>query len=153
MNNIGNITIERFAAFLDGNLPQEEMQHVADLIDSTPLYNDILGEVMSVDDTIDDMLSSGTDIFTETFPDVDVVLPEIPLPVNIDDDMVEVAAANHREPISIVAEASCSPVIDVMPDDGGEDSTMPTPFDINNSEDSVGMDTTESIDDNTIIEF
>ena len=95
MNNIGNITIERFAAFLDGNLPQEEMQHVADLIDSTPLYNDILGEVMSVDDTIDDMLSSGTDIFTETFPDVDVVLPEIPLPVNIDDDMVEVVAANH----------------------------------------------------------
>ena len=73
------ISIEQFAAFLDGNLPETEMQAVASAIDGNSDLTAILGEVMSVDETIDPLDGTTDFLAEETLPDEDdFILPDIP---------------------------------------------------------------------------
>ncbi|MGM9693629.1 MAG: hypothetical protein ACI3YC_01290 [Alloprevotella sp.] len=90
------ISIEQFAAFLDGNLPETEMQAVASAIDGNSDLTAILGEVMSVDETIAP-LDGTTDFFAEeTLSDEDdFILPDIPA-----------AAADTVEVVSVEPEAT-----------------------------------------------
>ena len=98
------ISIEQFAAFLDGNLPETEMQAVASAIDGNPDFTAILGEVLNVDDTINP-LDETTDFFAgETLPDEEnFVLPEIP---TVEAETVEVLPAEAEAPILKSAEPS-----------------------------------------------
>lgn len=96
------ISIEQFAAFLDGNLPEAEMQAVAAAIDGNPDFTAILGEVLNVDDAIAP-LDGSTDFFAEeTLPDEeDFILPEIPA---VEAETVEVLPAEAEAPILKSAE-------------------------------------------------
>ncbi|MBQ0020409.1 MAG: hypothetical protein KBT39_07810 [Bacteroidales bacterium] len=64
MNNIGDISVEQFAAFLDGNLAADEMQRVADAIDGYAALSDLLGDAMAVDDEV------------EALADLDAIVPD-----------------------------------------------------------------------------
>lgn len=96
------ISIEQFAAFLDGNLPEAEMQAVASAIDGNPDFTAILGEVLNVDEAIAP-LDGTTDFFDgETLPDEEnFVLPEIPA---VEAETVEVLPAEAEAPILKSAE-------------------------------------------------
>ena len=96
------ISIEQFAAFLDGNLPETEMQAVASAIDGNPDFTAILGEVLNVDEAIVP-LDGTTDFFDgETLPDEeDFILPEIPA---VEADTVEVLPAEAEATILKSAE-------------------------------------------------
>lgn len=48
-----HLSLEQFAAFLDGNLPEADMQAVASAIDADPASTAVLGKTMMVDDLAD----------------------------------------------------------------------------------------------------
>lgn len=73
-----NISIEQFAAFLDGNLKEEDMQSVAATIDVNKELSDILSEVMLVDESVD-LYANHLDMLQSEMPDMDFDLPVIPI--------------------------------------------------------------------------
>lgn len=94
-NTTNGLSIEQFAAFLDGNLPDDEMQIVADAIDGNKEYTEILGDVMQVDETVD-VYMSNPDTFQNELLDSDFDLPVIPVVPEVA-DIVELAAADSVE--------------------------------------------------------
>lgn len=94
-NTMNDISIEKFAAFLDGNLPDDEMQIVADAIDANKEYTEILNDVMQVDETVD-VYMSHPDAFQDELLDSDFDLPVIPV-VPEAADVVELVAADSAE--------------------------------------------------------
>ena len=72
-----NLTIEQFAAFLDGNLSDDDMQMVSATIDGSPEYAAILSDVMSVDDSIE-VMSGYDNILPDELQGMDFDLPIIP---------------------------------------------------------------------------
>lgn len=91
-----NISIEQYAAFLDGNLSEEDMQAVAMAIDSDKEYSDILGEAMHVDESVEVYMNRPED-WQDEILDTDFDLPVVPLPVDAA-DVVELSVANPAEP-------------------------------------------------------
>ena len=73
---MNDISIESFAAFLDGNLSEDEMQRVADYIDADNDCSDILKDVMRVDQRTD-FYTSHPELLTNEMPGMDIELPEI----------------------------------------------------------------------------
>lgn len=151
MNNTGNISIEKFAAFLDGNLPEDEMLSIETAIDGNTEYTDILGEAMSVDDSVNMMLPQA-DYQAEPFADMDIVLPAIPLPDVTDDVEVELVVSDPSALPHVAAAAADSPVMAIA-DDDGDGEPAPTPFGINPDDTIGGMGETAAIDDNPFIDF
>lgn len=93
---MNNLSIEKFAAFLDGNLPEDEMQAVASLIDANEDYSAMLDDVMTIDDSLD-MLSDQDDLVPAELLEMDFDLPEI--------------AVSDADSVSLF----------MMPEDGGDD--------------------------------
>lgn len=93
---LNDISIEQFAAFLDGNLSEEDMQSVSSIIDADKEYSDILGDVMHIDDTVD-TYTSMPDAYAEAIPDMDFDLPLIPVASVAEEDTVELQFANAPE--------------------------------------------------------
>lgn len=73
------ISIEQFAAFLDGNLPEADLQAVAAAIDADPELTSVLGDILQVDEAsepLDGMLAAVPDeLLTD---EAAFCLPEIP---------------------------------------------------------------------------
>lgn len=67
-NNIFPVSIEKFAAYLDGNLSADEMQKISSCINS----NEHLGNIVEISDTIDEDIVS---IIGTELPEVDIPLP------------------------------------------------------------------------------
>lgn len=148
MNSIGNISIEKFAAFLDGNLPDDEMQGMETAIGESALYTDILGEVMEVDDTVELLTANGDDLAALS-ADTDLALPEIPLPEDMDEVAVEQVVANPFEPLPVAAVAADSAAAE-MPD--GVVTSVTSVSGIIPEEELGGADEAANIDDNGFIE-
>lgn len=85
MNNIGDISVEQFAAFLDGNLAADEMQRVADAIDGDAALSDLLGDAMAVDDEVE-ALADLEAIVPNELLSMDFELPDVIDAMPIDDD-------------------------------------------------------------------
>lgn len=70
------ISIEKFAAYLEGNLPENEMLHVSLLIES----NDDMRQIMQINDFVDEAMEAN-DFIDMDLPDgimaVDFELPDI----------------------------------------------------------------------------
>lgn len=94
-----NISIEQFAAFLDGNLPEDELQVVEAAIDSQKVYSDILGEVMQVDDSIAESMDQSA-ICPDMLSDIDFELPIVPEFV-LPSDVVELTNLNDSESVAV----------------------------------------------------
>lgn len=73
---LDNLSIERFAAFLDGNLNEEDMQEVATAIDSSNEFSDILRETMQIDELVDSY-ESHPELLQNEVLDTDFDLPVI----------------------------------------------------------------------------
>ncbi len=93
LNN--NLTIEQFAAFLDGNLPEKEMELVSSAIESTKAYSDVLSEVMLVDDTVDEYMNQ-PDATSEVLMDMDFDLPIVPEMAD-SSDLIELTTIVNQE--------------------------------------------------------
>lgn len=85
MNNIGDISVEQFAAFLDGNLAADVMQRVADAIDGDAALSDLLGDAMAVDDEVE-ALADLEAIVPDELLNLDFDLPDVIDAMPIDDD-------------------------------------------------------------------
>ena len=94
-DNMNNISIEQFAAFLDGNLPVAEMEETAMAIDSSEEYSGILGEVMHVDDSVEAYMNQ-PEILQDEIPVTDFDLPVVPVLAGISDS-VELSVVNTEE--------------------------------------------------------
>lgn len=132
---LDNLSIERFAAFLDGNLNEEDMQEVAAAIDSSNEFTDILSEVMQVDECVD-LYTSQPDMLQSESLDIDFDLPVIPVfsespeemelsVVNSDNSTIELRQ-NDDIQLSIAADqieptATVQNVVDQMQASGYDD--------------------------------
>lgn len=102
---INDISIEEFAAFLDGNLPENEMDAMADIIDADENYSSIISDSMDIDQYVEFL---GDDIYNSMdFDNLDIELPTIP-----DSDDVElVEVINISDDIEIIDVAAAEEVI------------------------------------------
>lgn len=66
------ISVEKLAAFLDGNLPDEEMKRISGLINE----DDVLRAVVDVSDSIEDTIASGGELLPDYSVD-EIVIPDI----------------------------------------------------------------------------
>lgn len=98
---MNGITIEQFAAFLDGNLSNDDMQIVSDAIDVNKDYSAILSDVMEVNDTTD-VYSAQQDFLLSEMPGMDYDLPVLPISLD-SQDTVELTPVNPAEPLTIEA--------------------------------------------------
>ena len=85
MNNIGDISVEQFAAFLDGNLAADEMQRVADAIDGDAALSDLLSDAMAVDDEVE-ALTDLEAVVPDELLSMDFELPDVVDVQPLDDD-------------------------------------------------------------------
>ncbi|MCQ2078051.1 MAG: hypothetical protein MJZ20_13675 [Bacteroidaceae bacterium] len=89
-----DISIEKFAAFLDGNLQDEDMQEIVLAIDSNKEYSDILDDVIHVDDSVE-IYTNQPDILQNEIFEQDFDLPVIPSLLDTS-DAVELSIANSE---------------------------------------------------------
>lgn len=86
------VSMELFAAFLDGNLADDDMRRVAAAIDADPDLSHIVGEAMRVDDSVV-MMRCQPDGWQHEVPDADFDLPVVPSFAAVD-GVVDLAVAN-----------------------------------------------------------
>ena len=73
------ISIEQFAAFLDGNLPEVDLQAVAAAIDADPELTSVLGDILQVDEASEPLDGMPAAVPDELLTDeAAFCLPEIP---------------------------------------------------------------------------
>ena len=75
--DMNHLSLEQFAAFLDGNLSEADMQAVASAIDADPASSTVLGKTMMVDD-LADWYAGQPEVMAETLAaEGDFVLPDL----------------------------------------------------------------------------
>lgn len=94
---INGISIEEFAAFLDGNLSNDDMRKVGDAIDANKEYSVIMSDVMEVNDSVE-VYSTQQDTLSAEIPDVDYNLPELPISLS-SQDTVDLVPVQSAEPV------------------------------------------------------
>lgn len=106
------VSIEKFAAFLDGNLPANEMQEISSLVSSDADLQNILEISDRVDDMVEVQINSSTEL-PEEFQEDLFSLPTIP-DIGIPD-----MGMSGLEEVSCFAElADCSvPDFDLLQED------------------------------------
>lgn len=123
-NNIdimnSDISIEEFAAFLDGNLAEEDMLHVSMAIDGSPEYSGILGDVMHIDEAVDAFIHQQPDGWQQDVMDMDFDLPVVPVMAETA-DVVELAAAHPLETDTVEVHQEDDDVHLSMASDADED--------------------------------
>lgn len=126
------VSIEEFAAFLDGNLSEEDMMAVSAVIDSDEHLVQILDSTIESDDSLNAIMPTEEVVIPDILNDSDFELPEIT--INTDDEVVLLAAAEHddvelravSDDVKIAAfddEMNTDAVDDAgisLPEDGGE---------------------------------
>lgn len=130
-DQIKDVSIEQFAAFLDGNLPEDEMAAMEVAIDGSERLSGILDDAMDIEDYMDLQPQSAFEL-PEEIASMDFELPVIEDPngdewvlATYEDDEVEVAAvaaaADEPEVITEVevveppADEPGTEVVDEMP--------------------------------------
>lgn len=134
------VSIEKFAAYLDGNLSSEEMQQMSSLIDSDSGLQEIVNSSNMVDETLSNFSMDGTDLPEEISSD-DFFIPLIGNEDIFSSPYEDVACA-------ACADSSIDDVIDIPNSEeyvsSGDDTTM----NIHSSVDDVsGM---EDLNDNVL---
>lgn len=135
---MGNITIEQFAAFLDGNLAGEELQQVEAAIAADKAYSEILGEAMQVDE-LEEVYMSQAEILAQEIKGMeDMDLPVIPECTDTADTVVLTMADPSASDPEEVVEAG---IHSVAASETVEEIDLPSPDDYN-----VDSQSDESID-------
>lgn len=107
-------SIEQFAAYLDGNLSQSEMQQISQLIEHDSVLNQLINASDAVDDTIADFTDAdlqlppeiiGSDFQLPTIP-AEGISPLVTLSPDPMDDMLVAAAACADEDISMFSDVN-----------------------------------------------
>lgn len=91
--SLSNMSIEEFAAFLDGNLSEEDMDAAADRIALSPKLQDIYDASCEVDAMLDNAEYDGLEMFNDTSTD-----NIEPWTIDVDDELENirnVAAADY----------------------------------------------------------
>lgn len=70
-----SVSIEKFAAYLDGNLPEDEMQRISSLIENDNALKSILGVSEQIDASLEEYSSNGLQI-PEDIINLDFELPD-----------------------------------------------------------------------------
>lgn len=110
-----DITMEQFAAFLDGNLTEEDMQSVSAAIDGDERLTSVLHSAMDCDDTLESYTSEDMQL-PEALLDPDFDLPVITTVV--DDEVLLTAAPSDDDPVELHSATNPMPVVCEI---GGED--------------------------------
>lgn len=102
LENMNALSIEQFAAYLDGNLAEEEMQQVAAIIESDKALSGILGNVMEVDEMVETAMAHPDEMLQE-MAEMKVDLPLVPTLVGTADEL-ELAATIDSDTVTTVEE-------------------------------------------------
>lgn len=92
-----HLTLERLAAYLDGNLPANEMQE----IDALSVNNLLLQDMVLASDRIDDVLASAEDSWETEMIDLDAV--ELPDVQDVGVETIDVVALSDEYPVEVSA--------------------------------------------------
>lgn len=76
-NNIFPVSIEKFAAYLDGNLSADEMQEMSAIVSSDSCMRDIISASEIVDNTVEQYSPEDIAEFHETIESTPFSLPEL----------------------------------------------------------------------------
>ena len=109
-------SIEKFAAFLDGNLPQDEMQQFSQMAE----HDSVLHQLLNASEVVDNTLASFTDSDMQLPPEITGSSFEIP---TIPADGISPLVTLTPEPIDdmLVAAACADEDISMFSDDNPED--------------------------------
>lgn len=147
---MNNISIEQFAAFLDGNLPEEDMQQVALSIDADKELSGILADAMQVDESVDEYMNH-PDALQADIQNMDFDLPVIPVFAETADE-VTLALADSPGSVELIADDDSDIHLAAAAessDDAAETTCVSPPCDNANAYD--GFDSCN--DDDNIIDF
>lgn len=127
------VSIEQFAAFLDGNLSEEDMQNISAAIDANPEFTTILSDVMSVNDSLD-FLSEHENILPDELQNMDFEIPEILSPSLTDTtvDLYMADAEDESSPQLLSTDVSNSDIEDTINENTPD---LPTCMNVDNSDD------------------
>lgn len=90
-----HLSLERLAAFLDGNLPANEMQE----IEALSVNDLLLHDIVQASDRIADALATASDAWETEMIDLDAVeLPDVP---DVDVETVAVVAVPDELPVEV----------------------------------------------------
>lgn len=150
IDQIKDISIEQFAAFLDGNLSEEEAAAVEVAIDGNGQLSGILDDAMNIEDYMDFQPESAFEL-PEEIASMDFELPVIEgsneeewIVATYEDDEVEVAAiaADDDEP-EVITEVE---VVETPADEAGTEVVDEMPAE---TEDTPGYGEMEDLDEVT----
>lgn len=133
-----SISIEKFAAFLDGNLPQDEMQNISSTIE----HDEALKAILDTSDMIDTTLENGISDDVQ-IPD-DIANLDFDLP-NLTDNSVDFNMFHIDD----------TPAISTCADDSFYSDTNDVSLDINDSidttSDDINPDNSSDLDSSPLI--
>lgn len=133
-----SISIEKFAAFLDGNLPQDEMQNISSTIENDEDLKAILDTSNMIDTTLENDVSDDVQI-----PD-EIANQEFDLP-NLTENTVDFDTFHIDD----------TPAISTYADDSFYSDTNDVSLDINNSidttRDDINPDDSSDLDSSPLI--
>ena len=99
---LNSISVEKFAAYLDGNLSSDEMQQVSSLMETNEMMHDIYAVSGLVDETLANY--TGDDLtLPEEITSTDFELPSL---------FHDLQTSDSPEVFEVAASASCADVID-----------------------------------------
>ena len=114
---LDGISIEQFAAFLEGNLPAEELQQVSDAIAADRELSEVLGDVMDIDEKVQ-LYEDQPALWMDELPDADYELPLVSVPLQ-DSDNVELMPVEQRTNTTLqTARAKRAPIVLPEPSKG-----------------------------------
>lgn len=153
MLNTSLPSIEQFAAFLDGNLSQNEMQQFSQLAEYDDAFQRILEASSVIDDTIagfkDDDLQLpseliGLDFEIPTFPQQEISSPVNLFPESVDEMLLASACAEEETAMS--SETSQEEQL-TLGDDNHDDTTfiMPNDESLGNSIEDLSNSLSENL--------
>lgn len=123
---LDNLSIERFAAFLDGNLNEEDMQDVAAAIDSSNEFSDILKETIQIDELVD-LYENNLELLQNEVFDEEFELPIIPNFIH-ESNSVELSSVSSEESDTIILDKDDTEVGQVFNSETNEDNTTLEPI-------------------------
>ncbi|MGM9689010.1 MAG: hypothetical protein ACI3YD_08155 [Alloprevotella sp.] len=136
---MNHLTLERFAAFLDGNLPEADMQAVAAAIDADPSCSAVLGKAMEVDD-LAGWYAGQPEVMAEALAaEDDFVLPEVPVAVEPDEGVTLHYVAAEEPEVAAVACAEAVPAACAEPLCGEEPAAEENDFVKPNEQSQTGL--------------
>lgn len=125
------VSIEEFAAYLDGNLSEEDMERVNSIIEQNDTMQDVMNCIGLSDNALEEQISYGTEI-PDDILNSEFEIPDVGLSIHLNNDYTDVMLNSDDTSMGIVA---------LYENDYNDDNEL-----LNETEDGFNDDIIDSLD-------